>query len=372
MLYFLILCYNIIRIHESLRPLPCLAPARRRQNGRSPAVSHSAAHLRAAFQKGGTDLHFRFLGKYVIQTVITLTGISFIMFAITMLGTEDLARQIITGAEDAVVSQEQIDAVTRELGLDQPFFVQFGHWMLNAVQGDLGFSYMARKPVVDKILESLPATLSLAALSLFLMTLLSLPLGILSAYHRNRLPDFLIRGMTFFGISIPSFWLGLMLLWFFGLKLGLFPIVSSTIRWDTVFLPALTLAISMTAKYTRQVRSAVLEELGQDYVMGARARGMSELRILLREVLPNALLPLVTLYGLSIGSLLGGAAVVEIVFGWQGLGLLAVKAIEYRDIRLLQGIVVWIAGMYMLINMLVDLSYSLLDPRLRRKEVSHG
>lgn len=370
-MYFLILCYNILRIHESLRPLPCLAPVRRRQNGRSPAVSHSAAHLRAAFQKGGMDLRLRLLGKYVIQTVITLTGISFIMFAITMLGTEDLARQIITGAEDAVVSQEQIDAVTRELGLDQPFFVQFGHWMLNAVQGDLGFSYMARKPVVDKILESLPATLSLAALSLFLMTLLSLPLGILSAYHRNRLPDFLIRGVTFFGISIPGFWLGLMLLWFFGLKLGLFPIVSSTIRWDTVFLPALTLAISMTAKYTRQVRSAVLEELGQDYVMGARARGMSELRILLREVLPNALLPLVTLYGLSIGSLLGGAAVVEIVFGWQGLGLLAVKAIEYRDIRLLQGIVVWIAGMYMLINMLVDLSYALLDPRLRRKEVPH-
>lgn len=149
-------------------------------------------------------MRLRLLGKYVIQTVITLTGISFIMFAITMLGTEDLARQIITGAEDAVVSQEQIDAVTRELGLDQPFFVQFGHWMLNAVQGDLGFSYMARKPVVDKILESLPATLSLAALSLFLMTLLSLPLGILSAYHRNRLPDFLIRGVTFSASPSPA------------------------------------------------------------------------------------------------------------------------------------------------------------------------
>lgn len=317
-------------------------------------------------------MHLRTFGKYLAQAFVTLVGISFIMFSITMIGTEDLARQLITGAEDVIVSQEEIDAVTRELGLDQPFFVQFGHWLMNAAQGDLGFSYMAKKPVVDKILECLPATLSLAALSLVMMTLLSVPLGILSAYYKNKPLDFLIRGVTFFGISIPAFWLGLMLLWFFGLKLGLFPVVSSTIRWDTLFLPALTLAISMMSKYTRQVRSAVLEELGQDYVMGARARGMSELRILTREVLPNALLPLITLYGLSIGSLLGGAAVVEMVFGWQGLGLLAVKAIEYRDIRLLQGIVVWIAGMYMIINILVDLSYALLDPRLRKKEVRHG
>lgn len=294
------------------------------------------------------------------------------MFSITMVGTQDLAKQLISGSEDIIVSQAEIDAVTKQLGLDQPFLVQFGNWVWNAVQGDLGFSYMAKKPVVDKILECLPATLSLGACSLILMTVMSVPMGIASAYYRNRPIDFLIRGITFFGISIPGFWMGLILLWIFGLKLGLFPIVSSTIRWDTIFLPSLTLAISMMSKYTRQVRSAVLEELGQDYVMGARARGMSEVRILFREVLPNAMLPLVTLYGLSIGSLLGGAAVVEIVFGWQGLGLLAVKAIEYRDIRLLQGIVVWIAAMYMIINLIVDFSYSFLDPRLRKKEVHNG
>lgn len=317
-------------------------------------------------------MSLRLFGKYFIQAVITIVGISFIMFSITMVGTEDLAKQLISGSEDIIVSQAEIDAVTKQLGLDQPFLVQFGNWVWNAVQGDLGFSYMAKKPVVDKILECLPATLSLGACSLILMTVMSVPMGIASAYYRNRPIDFLIRGITFFGISIPGFWMGLILLWIFGLKLGLFPIVSSTIRWDTIFLPSLTLAISMMSKYTRQVRSAVLEELGQDYVMGARARGMSEVRILFREVLPNAMLPLVTLYGLSIGSLLGGAAVVEIVFGWQGLGLLAVKAIEYRDIRLLQGIVVWIAAMYMIINLIVDFSYSFLDPRLRKKEVHNG
>lgn len=318
------------------------------------------------------NLSLRLFGKYFIQAVITIIGISFIMFSITMVGTQDLAKQLISGSEDIIVSQAEIDAVTKQLGLDQPFLVQFGNWVWNAVQGDLGFSYMAKKPVADKILECLPATLSLGACSLILMTVMSVPMGIASAYCRNRPIDFLIRGITFFGISIPGFWMGLILLWVFGLKLGLFPIVSSTIRWDTIFLPALTLAISMMSKYTRQVRSAVLEELGQDYVMGARARGMSEVRILFREVLPNAMLPLVTLYGLSIGSLLGGAAVVEIVFGWQGLGLLAVKAIEYRDIRLLQGIVVWIAAMYMIINLIVDFSYSFLDPRLRKKEVRNG
>lgn len=317
-------------------------------------------------------MSLRLFGKYFIQAVITIVGISFIMFSITMVGTEDLAKQLISGSEDIIVSQAEIDAVTKQLGLDQPFFVQFGNWVWNAVHGDLGFSYMAKKPVADKILECLPATLSLGACSLILMTVMSVPMGIASAYYRNRPIDFLIRGITFFGISIPGFWMGLILLWVFGLKLGLFPIVSSTIRWDTIFLPSLTLAISMMSKYTRQVRSAVLEELGQDYVMGARARGMSEVRILFREVLPNAMLPLVTLYGLSIGSLLGGAAVVEIVFGWQGLGLLAVKAIEYRDIRLLQGIVVWIAAMYMIINLIVDFSYSFLDPRLRKKEVHNG
>lgn len=317
-------------------------------------------------------MSLRLFGKYFIQAVITIVGISFIMFSITMVGTEDLAKQLISGSEDIIVSQAEIDAVTKQLGLDQPFLVQFGNWVWNAVHGDLGFSYMAKKPVADKILECLPATLSLGACSLILMTVMSVPMGIASAYYRNRPIDFLIRGITFFGISIPGFWMGLILLWIFGLKLGLFPIVSSTIRWNTIFLPSLTLAISMMSKYTRQVRSAVLEELGQDYVMGARARGMSEVRILFREVLPNAMLPLVTLYGLSIGSLLGGAAVVEIVFGWQGLGLLAVKAIEYRDIRLLQGIVVWIAAMYMIINLIVDFSYSFLDPRLRKKEVHNG
>lgn len=157
-----------------------------------------------------------------------------------------------------------------------------------------------------------------------------------------------------------------MLLWIFALKLSIFPIVGSEITIENLILPMVTLGVVMTAKYTRQVRAAVLEELNQDYVVGARARGMSETHILWKEVLPNALLPLITLLGLAFGSLLGGAAVVEIVFSWPGLGYTAVQAIIYRDFQTVQAIVLWIAFMYMMINLIVDLSYTYFDPRLRK------
>jgi len=305
--------------------------------------------------------------RYGLQIVITLIGISFIMFALVMLSTEDLAKQLITGAEDIVVTQEQIDKVTKELGLDQPFLVQYWNWLCNAVSGDFGFSYMAKKPVVDKLMECLPATAMLAVTSLCMMAIIAIPLGVISAFYANKPIDFICRGLSFVGISVPGFWMGLMLLWCFGLKLGWFPIVSTRIAPDTIFLPALTLAISMSSKYMRQVRSTVLDELHQDYVIGAQARGMKISYILIKEVLPNALLPLITLLGLSLGSLLGGAAVIELVFNWPGLGNLAIKAIEYRDFLLLQGVIVWIASMYMIINLLVDISYQFLDPRLKKK-----
>ncbi|HIU64501.1 MAG TPA: ABC transporter permease [Candidatus Avacidaminococcus intestinavium] len=284
-----------------------------------------------------------------------------------MLSTEDIAKQLITGSEDIIVTPEEIEAVRKELGLDQPFLVQFGNWVFNAVQGDFGFSYMAKKAVTDKIIECLPATLYLTATSLIIMLVVSIPLGIMSAVHRNQFIDYIVRIGAFLGASLPGFWVGLMLLWFFGLKLGWFPIISSNVGFNTVVLPALTLAIAMSAKYTRQVRSAVLDELNQDYVIGARARGMSEHHILYKEVLPNAILPLLTIFGLSMGSLLGGSAVVEIVFGWPGLGRLAVDAINYRDFKLLQGIVVWIAFMYMVINITIDLLYLHFNPIMRKK-----
>ena len=300
------------------------------------------------------------------QIVLVLLGISFITFALVMLAPGDVVRQMIAGNEDIIVSQAEIDALRAELGLDKPFFFQYLDWLGRALQGNLGFSYMVKKPVVEALWEGLPGTVLLSLASLFMMMVVSIPAGIYSAVKRGSIVDNIVRIFTFMGVSMPGFWVGLMLLWILGLKLELLPIVGGEISLETLIMPSLTLAIAMASKYTRQVRTAILEELHQDYVVGARARGMTESHILWKEVLPNAMLPLITLLGLSLGNLLGGAAVIEMVFQWPGLGRLAIEAITYRDFQLVQGVVVWIALMYMVINLVVDMSYNHLDPRLRK------
>ena len=300
------------------------------------------------------------------QIVLVLLGISFITFALVMLAPGDVVRQMIARHEHIIVSQAEIDALRAELGLDKPFFFQYLDWLGRALQGNLGFSYMVKKPVVEALWEGLPGTVLLSLASLFMMMVVSIPAGIYSAVKRGSIVDNIVRIFTFMGVSMPGFWVGLMLLWIFGLKLDLLPIVGGEISLETLIMPSLTPPITMASKYTRQVRTAILEELHQDYVVGARARGMTESHILWKEVLPNAMLPLITLLGLSLGNLLGGAAFIEMVFQWPGLGRLAIEAITYRDFQLVQGVVVWIALMYMVINLVVDMSYNHLDPRLRK------
>lgn len=300
------------------------------------------------------------------EMVLVLLGISFITFCLVMLAPGDPVRQMIAGNEDVVVSQVEIDALRHELGLDQPFIFQYLDWLGRVLHGNFGFSFMMKKPVIDAIMEALPATVILALASTVFMLVFSIPLGIYTAVHKNSWFDNVVRIFAFVGVSVPNFWMGLMLLWIFALKLGVLPIIGGDISFENLILPMTTLGIVMTSKYTRQVRAAVLEELNQDYVMGARARGFSESHILWKEVLPNAFLPLVTLLGLAFGSLLGGAAVVEIVFSWPGLGYMVVQAITYRDFQTVQAVVLWIAFMYMMINLVVDYSYRHLDPRLRR------
>lgn len=300
------------------------------------------------------------------QMVLVLLGISFITFCLVMLAPGDPVRQMIAGNEDIVVSQVEIDALRHELGLDQPFLMQYLSWLGRMLHGNFGFSFMMKKPVLDAVLEALPATVILALASSVFMLLFAIPLGIYTAVKQNTWADYIIRSFTFAGVSVPNFWMGLMLLWIFALKLNLFPIVGGDVSVENLILPMVTLGVVMASKYTRQVRATVLEELRQDYVMGAQARGFSESHILWKEVLPNALLPLITLLGLAFGSLLGGAAVVEIVFSWPGLGFMVVQAITYRDFQTVQAVVLWIAFMYMAINLVVDLSYNHLDPRLRK------
>lgn len=306
------------------------------------------------------------LGIRLIQMVVVLFGISFLTFILTYLAPGDPVQEMYS-ATGIMPKPEVLEAAREELGLNQPMLIQYGNWLTACLKGDFGTSYAYHKPVVELLVTRLWPTLKLALLSMVLMLIVSIPFGMLSAVYKNKWIDYLTRGITFFGVSVPNFWVGLMLMLFFCVKLGWLPVVSSNGDFKSLVLPAVTLAFAMSAKYTRQVRAAILDELNQDYVTGARARGVKESNILWKNVFPNSLLPLITMFGLSVGALLGGTAVVEVVFSYPGLGNLAVSAITAYDYPLIQGYVLWIAIIYMLINLIVDLSYIYVDPRIREK-----
>lgn len=301
----------------------------------------------------------------IIQLIITLIGVSFLTFCLTYLAPGDPATMLLETA-DTIVSQELVEKTREEMGLNKPFIEQYVIWLKKALTGDLGVSYSGKIPVADKLSEGLPATVLLGLTAFMLNLIISIPLGIYSAVNANKIPDYLIRAFSFISVSMPSFWLGLMLLYIFSLKLNLVPVTTSSITLKGLILPALTLAIVMSAKFTRQIRTVILDELNQDYVIGARARGISEHIILYKHILPNAMLPLITVLGMGVGWLLGGVAVIEIVYSWPGMGKLAIYAITMRDYPLILGFVLWVAIIYTITNFLVDLSYSYLDPRLKK------
>ncbi len=306
------------------------------------------------------------LGKRLLQIVIVVIGITFLTFLLTYLAPGDPVRTMF--AATGVMPSEEVIQETREaMGLNRPLLVQYGDWLLGCLHGDFGTSFGYNQPVAKLLLDRLWPTLKLSFSSMLLMLLIAVPLGMLQATHKNSPLDYGLRGLTFFGVSMPNFWVGLMLMLLFCVKLKWLPVVSSGGSFKDLILPAVTLAFAMSAKYTRQVRTAVLEELSQDYVTGARARGVKEWQIIWLNVFPNALLPLITMLGLSLGSLLGGTAVVEVIFTYPGLGNLAVSAITTYDYPLVQGYVLWIALIYMVINLLVDISYNYVDPRMREK-----
>ena len=304
------------------------------------------------------------LGMRLLQMLIVLIGISFLTFLLTYMSPGDPVRNMYT-ASGIVPTESELNEAREALGLNDPFLIRYGKWVGNCLQGNFGDSFSLNKPVVDLLLARLWPTLKLTLMSLLFMIIVSVPLGILSAVYKNKPIDYVVRSVTFFGVSLPNFWVGLMLILVFCVNLKMFNVVASEGTMKDVILPAVTLAIAMSAKYTRQVRTAVLEELGSDYVIGLRARGVAEWRILWFNVLPNSFLPLITMLGISIGSLLGGTSVVEVVFSYPGLGNLAVNAIMSSDYNLIQGYVLWVSVIYMVVNLIVDISYNYVDPRIR-------
>ncbi len=300
----------------------------------------------------------------LVQIGITLLGISFITFALIYLAPGDPIRTMYISSGN-IPSEEIIEQTREAMGLNKPFLVQYLNWVKNILMGDFGISYSFNQPVIEIIGKRIVKTLDLALVSIFLMLAISLPLGVIAAIKENKIVDTLIRFYTSFGISMPGFFVGTLLLYFVALKLKLLPVVSVGGGLKMLILPAITLAFAMSAKYTRQVRTIVLEELNKEYVMGARARGIKFSTIILKDVSVNILLPLITLLGISFGSLLSGVAVVEVIFSYPGIGRMAVDAITAYDYPLIQAYVLLISIVYMTMNLLVDISYAYLDPRIR-------
>ena len=279
----------------------------------------------------------------------------------------DVVSQLYTN-RGVEVSQEIIDAKRAELGLDQPFLTQYFTWLGGMLTGDMGVSYVTGKNVFDTFIEKLPATLLLTVLSIGLTMLLAIPLGILSAVKQGKWIDWLLRLCSFIGNAMPNFFVAMLLMELLSIQLGWLPVIASQVSFKDAIMPTLTLSISMAAKYMRQVRATVLEELNKDYVVGLRARGVRGGVILWKNVMKSALLTILTLLALSIGSLLGGTAIVESIFMWDGVGKMAVDAINMRDYPIVQAYVVWMAIIYVLVNLITDLLYHKLDPRIRLEE----
>jgi len=308
----------------------------------------------------------RYLLSRFPQLLLVVLGASFLTFSLTYLSPGDPA-EMMFAARSVVPTEEALAEARKQMGLDAPFLVQYGRWLGKVATGDLGTSYITNGPVIDILKRKIPMTLKLALTATLFLAVFSLLFGILSALYRNHLPDFLIRGGSFCGISIPDFWLGLILIYFFVVKLGWFKITDPYLP-SSVILPGLTLAIPLIGRYVRQIRAALLEEISSDYVIGARARGIREHTIILGHVLPNALAGLLTLFGLSIALLIGGTVIVESIFTWPGLGRMALDAIFQRDYPLLQAYVILMALIYVGISFLVDLVTELVNPRSREKD----
>lgn len=308
--------------------------------------------------------------KYVIQHLLQLIPILFVItflsFAMMRLAGSDAVLQKMENTGIAV-SQDMIDAARSELGLDKPFLTQYFIWLKNLLRGDMGRSYVSGQEVFPVFISKLPATLLLTFVAIVITLVISIPLGVLAAVKQNQWMDYLIRTVSFLGNSMPNFFVALLLMYLFAIRLGWLPVISREVNMENVILPSLTLAIAMSAKYLRQVRATVLDELSKDYVTGARARGIGFSVILTKSVLRACLVTIITLLTLSIGSLLGGSAIVESIFMWDGVGKLAVDAINMRDYPMIQAYVMWMAIIYVCLNLITDISYVILDPQIRLK-----
>ncbi len=304
-----------------------------------------------------------YIAKRFLQLIPVLLGITFLSFAMMWLAGSDAVIEMY--GDKGAVAQEIIDTKRAELGLDRAFWIQYFSWLKGLLTGDMGISYISGKEVFSTFISKLPATLLLTVLSIAATVIISIPLGVLAAVRHDRFTDFFLRFFSFVGNSLPNFFVALLLMQLFSIKLRWLPVISKGMTVQSAILPTLTLAVAMSAKYMRQVRATVLEELNKDYVLGAKARGIRSRITLWKSVLKSSMLTIITLLALSIGSLLGGTAIIESIFMWDGVGKLAVDSITMRDYPMIQAYVVWMAIIYVVVNLITDILYHVLDPRIR-------
>ena len=313
------------------------------------------------------------MGNYILKRIMSIIPVFLLATLLTTgmvhLSSVDPAEAYLTAAHiqptDEILAQKR-----HEFGLDQPFFIQYANSIMKICQLDFGISYVSNKPVWDEVIYRIPATIQLAIASILIAVFVSVPLGFLAGVKKGSAIDHLSRLLSFFGASIPSFWLGYILVFFFSVKLNLFP-VEGIGTWQHLVLPSITLALPLIAMYTRLLRASVLENLQQPYVLFARTRGLKEKTIMTKHVLRIAISPMITGLGMNLGKLLTGTIIVESVFSWPGFGRYFIEAIFNRDIPVIQCYVLIAASLFILSNLIVDIVQIYIDPRISRKEGQH-
>lgn len=303
--------------------------------------------------------------KYIIRRIIAMIpvviGITFLVFMIMQLAPGDPVQMIL--GDNA--SPEAVEAMRDEMGLNDNVLVQYGRYLVNLVQGDMGTSYVNKRPVADEVFSRVPATFKLAAVAAVVSIVIAIPLGILAAIKQNTLFDHSSMVVSLIGISMPAFWLALMLMLLFSLKLGWLPAQGAMDGWKSYVLPSIAIGFMQMAAIARTTRSSMLETIRQDYIRTARSKGITEREVIFHHSFRNALIPTVTIVGVQLGGLLGGAVLTETVFAWPGLGRLVVQAVNGRDVPVVLGCIVVLSVGFSIVNLVVDLLYGFIDPRVR-------
>ncbi|MDX5475074.1 MAG: ABC transporter permease [Bacillaceae bacterium] len=306
------------------------------------------------------------IGSRLVQLLIMIVFLSFVTFILMKITPGDPIRDLLK-VDEMVTTTEDEERLKKEYGFDQPILVQYGRWISGVVTFDLGESIISKRPVIDMIMSRLPATISLAVGGMLVLFLITVPLGLLGAVYEGRWPDFISRWIALLGASIPSFWLGLLLIYVFAVKLNLLPVMGKGTIAHFV-LPSITLGIAMAPLYIRLLRERLIATLQSPYIEAAKARGLTKNRIIIFHALRGSLIPLVTMFGLSMGSLLGGITVIEILFSWPGMGELIVNSVMQRDYPVIQGYIIIVGFLVVMSNLIVDLMYLLINPQINQEK----